>query len=281
MKPVRTLLMAASTLLLWTGTASASPCTISTLGLQAFAAVGWTGGGGGENNDAGCVVNGDSASPVVNEASSQHAHAFATTAYGINSASVSGSLTPTGGTANAFAWSIWTDTILITGGAGTGEVTFGSHVTGSFTNHTTTSFTLAINQGAGGNFTGFSTTLLYAEMPVWTPDFSYDVTLPYVFTYDVPFTLTAWLDLSGTLNSLCCGGIDAQPPFSADFSHTAILDTVILPAGASLDALWGTYPAQAAPAPVPEPTTLALLGLGLARLGFRRRQRARRGRGIR
>jgi hypothetical protein len=274
MKLVRTLLMAASVLFLWTGTASASLCTISTLGLQAYAGVDWTGGGGGENNDAGCVVNGDSISPAVNEALSEHANAWAMTAYGINSASISGSLTPSGGTANASAWSVWTDTILITGGTGQGDVIFGSHVTGSFTEHTNISFTLAINQGAGGNFTGFSTHLLYAAIPVWTPAFSYDVALPYVFTYDVPFTLTAWLNLSGNLNSLCCGGIEGQPPFSADFSHTATLDTVILPAGASVNGLWGTYPVQLEA--VPEPTTLALLGLGLARLGLNRCKRGRK-----
>ena len=268
----RTLLIASFGLFLSIGTAVAGPiCSPSALGLQAYAAVQWTGGGGGDNNDAGCVANGDSTSPVVNEALSTHANAAATTAYGVNAASISGSLTPAGGTANASAWSIWTDTILITGGTGAGEVVFGSHVSGSFTDHTTTNFTLAVNGGAGGNFTGFSTRLLYTEIPAWTPDFAYDVTLPYVFTYDVPFTLTAWLDLSGNLNSLCCGGIEGQPPFLADFSHTAVLDTVILPNGASLSGLFGTYPALLNT--VPEPATLTLLGVGLARLGFSRRKR--------
>lgn len=261
-KPYRLVLRIAFCFLaVFLGAANAQPlCDTSALGLQSDARIP-TGVGG-------CVLGGGS-SPAINEVSSARAHAFASTSYGINSASVSGNLTSEGGTTNASAWSIWADTITITNGTGTGTVTFGTHVSGSFTNHTTSHFHLAVNEGAGGNAAGSAVYSGEAYNPGGISSISDEVVLNYIFTYDVPFHLRSWLQVSGNLNSReCCG----ETSFFADFSNTAILATVVFPSGAVLVSESGSiYPAVVPT--IPEPETYAMLLAGLGLVGFLARRR--------
>lgn len=266
-KPVSAFFAMVCVSVIFMGEAAAELCAPSALGLQAYAGV--------YSNDAGCVVNGTSTSPTIKEASSASAYAQAATTYGVNSASVFGNLPLGQGTNDAAAWSIWADTITITGGTGTGKVSFSTHLSGTFTDHTQTNYTLAVIQGAGGNFTGASTLGIFSAIPGGTSNFSIDVVLPYTFTYDVSFTLTSWLVLSAHLDANCCGGREAMLPFSADFSHTAILDTVILPTGATLISGSGSsYPANVAA--IPEPETYAMLLAGLGLISWTARQRKQR-----
>jgi PEP-CTERM motif len=250
--------------------AEAALCVPTALGLQSYASAEYNGGD--------CLIGMDRHTPIVNAVSSQYATAYAKTLYGVNSASVTG-IMPVGGTGagyiNASAWSIWKDTITISGGTGTGTVSFGTHVTGTYTDWTTMFFTMAVNDGAGGNFISTGHHFGVNPNPGGTASMAEDAVLSYVFTYNVPFTLTAWLDVSGFINSRCCGGTEAQPFFSADFSHTALLDSVILPGDAILDSASGSsYPVPMQS--VPEPSTLALFGAGLlaARVRLRRKTKA-------
>ena len=256
---IRVLIFAVVWLLAGGQPAVAAPlCSVSTLGLQVYTDA--------QYDSSGCVVAAPGSVSVFSSASSALANAYATAAYGVNSAFVAGNLTAAGGTTDANAWSIWTDTLTITGGIGTGLVTFGAHLTGNYTPFGGANYTLAVDQGRNGLFTGFST--LHSGVPGGS--FGYDVSLPYTFTYNTAFTLTSWLDLGGHLSSLCCGfDPDAPPSFSSDF--TVRLDTVVLPVDALLLSAGGaTYSAV----DVPEPATLWLLGAALAALPVRRRRRA-------
>lgn len=250
-------------------TAEAVICDLwgSTFGLQTYTQINSLG-----QNAGGCIVGGDLGSPnlgspIFNEVSAFNAQAHSIVQFGINSASVSGNLGHDDfDQVAANAWSIWKDEIWITGGAGTGQVTFGVHFSGTYTTYIQSEFDLGINIAADGS-TPNSTFISTSQFPAVPLDglgsLSVNLVLPYVFTYDVPFSLQGTLILSGVHFS-------QGYPFLADFLHTAILDTVILPAGASLNSLSGaSYPAQLTE--VPEAATLALLALGLAGLGFSRR----------
>jgi hypothetical protein len=180
-------------------------------------------------------------------ASTELAHAFATARYGRNAASVSGTVPDASGATGENAWSIWTDTITITGNIGNGQVIFGAGVTGRWSAYTTSSFTLIAEPGelAGVYLPGFATNYVrYGFSSSDIPgDVSDNVGVLYNFTYGVPFTLTGWLNLSGFINCLGFPGCDID--LSSDFSHTVTLNSVILPEGATLTSLSGTsYPIQ-------------------------------------
>ena len=133
---------------------------------------------------------------------------------------------------------------------------------------------MTCSNAAGGNFMGDSTSLRPIPAVGDVANFTADIVLSYIFTYGTPFTLTSWLNLSAHQDSNCCGGIPGHPPFSADFSHTALLNSVILPADAVLTSASGSaFPAQESA--IPEPTSLALLAGAIAVLARIRRLRDR------
>jgi hypothetical protein len=213
------------------------------LGLHAYAAAGTVGGG----NSGGETCQNGADSPVVATMSSLLTNAVATTSYGINSVAISGA----GGSLEywnigAHAQSVWRDLITITGGSGTGQVTFGEHVHGIFngkTVGTTAGLCVDIN-GTGTAYPGYgfddpdpctTTQYIFSYYDDGYHTYDQNISFNFTFTYDVPFMLFGTMDTSG--------GGSYVTAFSSDFSHTATLNTVILPEGATLHSQSGTsYP---------------------------------------
>ena len=200
--------------------------------------------------------------PVFNSASAGLSSAYAATSFGVNRASASRGGDATVGAANGdfgSATSTWTDQFVITGGTGTGLVTFGTHIDGTTGSGGSWFFVFCQGVSCSGNNNSF---------PFSASSVSTDVTETLAFTYGIPFLL------SGVL------GVDAGHDAGAfvatfvDFSSTAILDEVILPDGAILSSESGkSYPLSATPLPATLPLLAGGLGV-IAVLARRRKQKA-------
>ena len=196
---------------------------------------------------------------------STHSYADASTSYGVNRAKIFSD----GGTIeNPYdqgrAVSYWGDMITIIGGTGTGQVTFGEHVHGTLGPNTFGGIDMGIDYlgfgidpevGVGGQVYQWNNPVVYDQQ----------IGFNYTFTYGTPFLLWGKIDLMNVNNW--------NSAFNADFSNTAILDTVILPDGATLISQSGTtYPVQLNAVPEPEPYGMMLAGIGLMGFIIRRRR---------
>jgi hypothetical protein len=252
------------------------------------------------------VTDASSSSFVAGSVSgSVSGNALAQTDYGLNRIAVSGGLVGENSAAgfgvtyvDGLAYSIWNDSLLVSGGA-TGDL-----VNLSFSGRTT--YTLDLTGGAsasngspalqlfqqfvanssiGSGFVNFDTNNFVDNAPQgfldWTVSFAArsgdTVTLTMVMQAQLSSSFFG-LD-SGTTNKLA----------SFDSSHTALLTTLDVTDGYSLSSATGELVANgesfayravlATPVtPVPEPETYALMLLGLTAVGIASRRRKSKGR---
>lgn len=203
--------------------------------------------------------------PVFNSASAGLSSAFAATSFGVNKASASRGPYAQVGAANGdagIAVSTWTDQFVITGGSGTGTVTFGDHIHGStsFGGYWFFGFCEGTFCGGTNNFYPYSASTVDTT-----------VTQSITFTYGVPFLLSGVLEVDAGYHA------EAYVAASVNFSSTAILDEVILPGGATLQSESGTiYPLLSADSTTPLPAALPLFASGLGVLGLLARRRKRK-----
>ena len=149
---------------------SPSPSVRYRICLQAYAAVGWTGGGGGDSNDAGCVIQrrldlaGCQRGPVGTRECGcdngiwgqccldfRQPHARRRDRHRLRMVDLD------------------RDDPDRRGAPASLDRSCLAARTGSLYDHTTTNFTLVCNGGAGGNFAGFSTRLLTRRSPRGRP----------------------------------------------------------------------------------------------------------------
>jgi len=170
---------------------------------------------------------------------------------------------------NGSGWSIWIDTGIIEGGTGSATISFLWSLDGFLQIWIPTPSPECTTNGVTADFslramTDTGTPLLTSDsLDSCTQNATLDINRSGSFSLDVTY---------GVPFAFGLGLFAAADSAVADFSHTAFLTSIVLPAGASFSSGSGTVYSTATSTPVPEPSSMLLLGTGTALLAKRFRR---------